>query len=219
MKRFFLFLFSFIFLNTCSYAFAKDNEEAAVTNAHLGLAYLNKGLYSVSKSRLLNAIQDDPNIAISWYSMAYYLEKTSDNVDAEQDYLKAIAVSPHSGAAKNNYGAFLCRMKQYQKGMAELVAAANEPSYLNVGEAYENAGICALMAKNQSLAMKYFQMAYNNNPSLPFTLLSLARLSYEKNNTVDANRYLTYLEKSQSLEKNSKQLVQYRDYVFRPVGK
>ena len=70
-------LFYFIFIILSTYCFADTpNPDAARTNAKLGLAYLQKGLYSAGKKCLLTALQEDPSIASPWYSMGYYLEKT-----------------------------------------------------------------------------------------------------------------------------------------------
>src|SRR5207248_325221 len=119
-----------------------DPVAAAKTNARLGLVYLQKGLYPASKERLLTSIQEDPKIAAGWYSMAYYLEKTGNLQQAEKYYRKAIEVEPHSGAALNNYGTFLCRTHQYQAAIAEFIKAAHERTYLDSAGAYENAGTC-----------------------------------------------------------------------------
>ena len=123
---------------------ASENFNAANTNVQLGLAYLQKGLYSASKQSLLTAIQDDSHIAAVWYGMGYYLEKTGNQAAANQYYQYAISVEPHSGSAKNNYGNFLCRAGKYQAAIHEFILATRERDYLNTANAYKNAGICAL---------------------------------------------------------------------------
>lgn len=153
-----------------------DLAAAARTNARLGLAYLQEGLYPASKERLLTSIQEDPHIAAGWYGMGYYLEKTGNPQLAKKYYLKAIDVEPHSGAALNNYGTFLCRMHQYQAAIVAFIKAAHERTYLNSATAYENAGICALKIPNDAMAIYYFHRAIANNPNTPGALLNLARL-------------------------------------------
>lgn len=194
---------------------ASYNENAATTNAKLGLAYLEKGMYPESKNALLTAISEDPKIAAVWYSMAYYLEKTSNTKSAEVYYRKAISIEPHSGAAKNNYGTFLCRQGQYKSAIAEFVAATHEPNYLDAASAYENAGICAQMIPDKALALKYFHKAFENNPSMPFTLLSLARLSHQTGDDKSAEKYYMYFEKLSLAGKSADIVQHYHDYVFR----
>src|SRR4051812_29194141 len=93
-------LFLLLFFSAAVFADV-DNHAAANTNAKLGLAYLQKGYYSMAKEHFLLAIQEDPNAAAPWYSMAYYLEKTGNVDEAQKYYQKAIDVNLHSGAAKN----------------------------------------------------------------------------------------------------------------------
>src|SRR3989338_4218889 len=96
----------FLFITTAASA---DNLIAAHINTELGLAYLAEGYAVPAKAALLTALHDAPTLEVTWYSMAYYLEKTGDSVQAELYYQKAIKVNGYSGEAKNNYGAFLCR--------------------------------------------------------------------------------------------------------------
>lgn len=193
---------------------AEYNHDAAQTNAKLGLAYLQQGLYSLSKERLLSAIKEDPNSAASWYSMAYYLEKTGSNRAADEYYRKAMEVDPHSGAAINNYGTFLCRTHRYQEAIQAFLKAASEPAYLQSASAYENAGICALKIPNNALALKYFHQAVDNNPSMPFSLLSLARLNHQVGNEASARKYFLLFKNLALYDKSENVVEQYRQYAF-----
>ena len=154
-----------------------DNIAAAKINARLGLAYLSQGYYSQSKTVLLRAINEAPNLAATWYSMAFFLEKTGHFDAAARDYQKSISLAPHSGAAKNNYGAFLCRVKKYPEAIQQFLLAANEKNYLHSDTAYVNAGVCAMKIPDYGLAKKYFTMALDNNPRQMLALLFLKRIN------------------------------------------
>lgn len=193
---------------------AKYNSAAAVTNARLGLAYLSKGFYTQSKERLLSALRDDPAIAAGWYSMAFYLEKTGNNMLAEKYYRKAIAVEPHSGSAKNNYGTFLCRSGRYPESIHYFVQAANEKTYLDSAGAYENAGICALMMKDNKAATQYFHQALQNNPSMPFSLLNMAKLSHLNGDDSAAEKYFVDFKEVALNNKSAATVQRYQQYVF-----
>ena len=190
------------------------NHDAAMTNARLGMAFLDKGLYTASKEHLLTAIKEDPKLAVGWYSMAYYLEKTGNINAADQYYQKAVSVEPHSGSAINNYGTFLCRTGKYQAAIDTFLRAANEPNYLQSASAYENAGICALKIPNNTLALKYFHEALDNNPSMPFSLLSLARLYHQTGNEASAEKYFTLFQNLALYQKPASVVEQYRQYAF-----
>ncbi len=210
-----LWLLSLLFSVVPLCALGNDSADAARTNAKLGLAYLQKGYFQQSKERLLSALRDDPHIAASWYSMAYYLEKTGDNKGAEQYYQKALSVDPHSGSALNNYGTYLCRMGRYQDAFKYFNAAVKEPTYLESANAYQNAGTCALMIPDVKLAEQYFHAALNNNPNAPFALLSLARLSHQAGDEVAADRYFEDFKKIALHNQSPEVVAQYEAYVFK----
>jgi len=191
-----------------------DAKQAAILNAKLGLAYLSKGYYSASKERILSALRDDPHVAVSWYSMAFYLEKTGDANTANTYYKKAISVEPHSGDAKNNYGTFLCRAGKYQAAIQYFLAAAKEPSYLDDAGAYENAGACAMLIPDNKLAMHYFKLALENNPGEYFSLLSMARLSHLAGNDVAAKKYFADFKKVALTHSSSAVIAKYQRYVY-----
>lgn len=206
----------FFFLLPVSSIAATDNRAAAETNAKLGLAYLQKGLYPASKNALLSAIKDDPKISAGWYSMAYYLEKTGHSTAAESYYRKAISVEPQSGAAQNNYGTFLCRTGRYAEAIQFFLSAAHQKEYLDAAGAYENAGTCSLMMHDNVQAMKYYHMALNNNPNMPFSLLSLARLNNQLGNTASAEKYFSVFKKLELTGKPASVITAYENYVFAP---
>lgn len=216
MKKIIYVVATYVALSGISFSVVaeKYNPQAAITNAKLGMGYLSQGLYAASKDRLLSALRDDPEIAVSWYSMAYYMEKTGNTHNAEKYYRKAISVQPHSGSAMNNYGTFLCRQKQYQQSINYFLKAAQEPTYLDVGRAYENAGTCSLMMKNNTMAMHYFRRALLNNPNLAFALLSMAQLNHQAGNNIVAEKYFENFKNVALVGKSPDIVEQYREYVF-----
>lgn len=190
------------------------NPEGARANAQLGLAYLQKGLYPEAKDRILTAIKDDAHVPAGWYTMGYYLEKTGEPVAAETYYRKAISIAPHSGSAKNNYGTFLCRQKRYQEAIHEFFHAAETKNYLNVANAYENAGLCAMMIPDNAAARRYFQTAINHNPNMPVSLLNLARLEHIAGDEADAEKYFLLLKQTALHDRSPAEIARFKRYVF-----
>ena len=136
------------------------------SNRHINLAmaYLQQGNFTKARMAINQAFIENPNSSLNWDALAY-LEELSGNIQmAEQEYLKAIRLQPHQGEPYNNYGVFLCRHSRQQEGIDQLLIAVQISSYVDRGEAYENAGHCAESIPDQQAAQQYFAAAVRNNP-------------------------------------------------------
>ncbi len=181
----------------------KPNYAAASdTNIRIGMELLKKGDPEAAKESLLRAISQAPNSPESWYAMAYYYEFTGNSALAEQDYRKALALAPraNAGAARNNYGAFLCREKHYHAGIKQILMAAQSSNYLNTAEAYENAGVCASRIPDYKSAIVYFQKALENDPNRRGALISLAKIYSKMGNKKMARYYVARFQKARGLK-------------------
>lgn len=176
-----------LFLTACSTGRTENTstesnkkENAAQINTRLGLAYLQRHDIQRAKQKLLMALDQDPALPEPWYAMAYLLQITGNNEQANKYYLKAIELAPGRGDTSNNYGTFLCRTGKYDDAIKQFIIATKDPKYLNTASAYENAGLCALKIPNNALAMQYFNRAIEEDPMRPTTLIELAQLNYKK---------------------------------------
>ena len=185
---------------------------AAKINIRLGIAYLQRQDISRSKQKFLLALEEAPNLPESWYAMAYFLEQTKNNEQANLYYKKAIALAPSRGDTLNNYGTFLCRVGKYREAVNYFLRATLDPKYLDPSAAYENAGLCAAKMPNKVLAMQYFKRALDEDPTRTTSLLELAKLNYQSKNYEAAeghlNQYLKLAiptEETTSLQKDLKE--------------
>lgn len=165
------------------------NPTAANYNVQLGIGYLQQGDMARAKQKLLLALSQAPDWAQAQGAMAYYLENTGDNSLAEKYYLKALQLDPKSGQMQNNYGAFLCRMKRYPDSVQHFMIAVQDTNYLNTGEAYENAGLCAMQIPDQVRAAQFFQQAIQHDPRRVNAYLELAQINFNQNNFTQAQQY------------------------------
>lgn len=153
---------------------------AAKINDRLGMAYLERHDILRAKQKFLLALEQAPHIPEPWYSMAYFLETTGNKDQARKYYLKAISLAPERGDALNNYGTFLCRGGEYKTAIHYFMKAAQDPSYLAQGSAYENAGLCSLKIPDVKNATAYFKKALAEDPERSNALIELAELNFRK---------------------------------------
>lgn len=173
-------------LVACQSTTAKEEAEKKVTvakiNTRLGLAYLERHDMQRAKQKLLLALEQGPEVPEAWYSMAYLLEATGNKEQAGHYYLKAIHLAPERGDALNNYGTFLCRSGAYQAAVQQFLKAVQDPNYLELAAAYENAGLCSMKIPNANAAMQYFKKALAEDPKRSTSLIELAELNYQQKN-------------------------------------
>lgn len=164
--------------------------EAAKTRVALGLRYLQNGDPSQAKYNLEKARQHAPHLGEVHYALAYYYQQVGEPALAEQAYLDALEYAPNDGATMNNYGAFLCHQGRYQEAEQQFLAAVQQQSYIRVAEAYENAGICALIAKSFNKALNYSKKSLSYNATRTGALITLSEASLELGDARSASFYL-----------------------------
>lgn len=144
-----------------------SSQDKAKTHVELGLAYLQNHDSALAKEKLLSALQEAPNWPPAEDAMAFYLERTGEIKLAESYYQRAIQKGVvDNGAAFNNYGSFLCRQKRPQDAQLMFLKAVNDPNYLHIADAYQNAGWCALTLPDKNriqIANDYFARAKSHS--------------------------------------------------------
>jgi len=153
-----------------------NNEQAAKYNIQLGLAYLKQGDVERAKLKLNKAIEQDPKLPEAYTAMAYFQMLAGNMGIAEDYYKKAVSLAPANGETHNIYGGFLCVESRYKEAEQEYLKAVADPHYVAVGQAYENAGWCALSAKDNAKAIYYFRQAVKNDPNRSGLLEEVQRL-------------------------------------------
>lgn len=166
---------------------ANKKQNAADANIQLGIAYLEEGNIALAKQKLLMALSLTPQDPAVWYAMGYYLEATGDNAKANEYYLHAIRLAPASGEVQNNYGTFLCHTGKPKESIQHFLIAVQDSDYIDIASAYENAGLCALLIPDITLAKKYFTLALARDLNRTRSLMELAAIEYQQKNYVQAD--------------------------------
>lgn len=154
--------------------------QASGYNVQLGLAYLKQGNRQRAKVKLMRALDEAPKSPEAYSGMAYYFEKTGEFSRARQYYQKAISLAKGRGPELNNFGAFLCRQKDYLTANRYFVRASQDINYINTAGAMENAGLCSLAIPDKGLAKFYFKKAVEQDPKRYQSVYQLAKMSLDE---------------------------------------
>lgn len=171
-----------------------DYHRASRLYIELGLAYLKEGQIGRAKTKLMRAQKLSPNLPEVHYAMGFYKETVGELDQAKRHFLDAIAQSPKSGEARNNYGTFLCRQGQYEEAEIQFVKATKDPEYAQVAEALENAGLCIIQTKNIAKATQYFERAVRMDSRRAEALIELAYIKFNEGVFSEALEYHSLYE-------------------------
>jgi len=194
----------------------RQQNAASGYNVQLGLAYLKQGNIERSKRKLWLAIEEDPSSPDANAAMAYFMEKTGAPKKARVFYHKAMTAAPGKGAQLNNYGAFLCRQRDYKQAERFFLKAVNDVQYEHTAGAFENAGLCALAVPNVKKAQQYFLKALKHDPSRKQSLYELVKIEMSESHYHDA---LFHLQNHSNIVLHSKALLTLAVKTSHQLGK
>lgn len=173
---------------------ADTRTRVAQTNTELGMGYLQRGERKLAIDKLQRAIESDPNYAPAQHALALAYQEFGQLELAEAHFRKALKLAPNDGAVNNNFGAFMCGQKQYAQAEEYFKAALRDPTYLTPHAALENLGLCLIRQPDYDKAEQYLRQALKVDANLPGALLGMARITFERNQTLNTRGWLQRYE-------------------------
>jgi len=169
-----------------------DHEPAksARLNLELGIAYMEKKEYKRALNRLKKSIKEDPQYGEAHNAIAILYARLGEDEKASKHYEKAIQLTPDDSRSLNNYGQFLCKRGQREKGEIMFKRALANPLYKTPQYANLNAGICAKDNKDYEQAEIQFRAALKKDPYFAPALYQMADLSYIQKRYLPARAYI-----------------------------
>lgn len=166
-----------------------SNEEAAVANLNLGVAYYREGRLELALERLESSLRQNPRLADAHSTIALVYDQLGETDEAENHYRRATQLEPDNPAAANSYAVFLCRNERWNDAERQFMRAARNPRYPTPEAAFTNAGICARDSGDGASAEGYFREALARNPNYPDALFNMTELSFENENFLQARAF------------------------------
>lgn len=174
-----------------------DRLKLADINTQLAIAYMQDGENEQALHKLESALKANPKSVSAHNAMALLYHNLGEYGPAEEHYRKAVALDGKNVTALNNYGRFLCQQRRFEEGQARFREALDNPLNPAPENALANAGTCALQAADRVGAEDFFREALQRQPRLPPALLSMAQLSLDREDPLQARGYYQrYLELS-----------------------
>ncbi|HEX5637158.1 MAG TPA: type IV pilus biogenesis/stability protein PilW [Gammaproteobacteria bacterium] len=167
-------------------------QEAAKTNVQLASGYIQRGQLEIAKGKLEKAIEQDPDFVPAYTTMAVLMEMINKPSEAENYYLDALDIDPHSPELQNNYGQFLCKQNKIDDAMSYFEKAVNNQFYERPERVYANMGYCLTLGDKPDYkkAESYLRKAIKMNPQMPSALLSMGELGIKTKQYLMARAYM-----------------------------
>lgn len=167
-----------------------DARNRARIHTELAAGYFGLGNLGVALEEVRIAQQSDPGYAPAYNVAGLVYASLKDNRRAEENFNRALQLSPADPDANNNFGMYLCQNKREEEGIKYLLTAVQNPLYQNPERSLVNAGICARRRGDNAAAQEFFQRAITVRPDQPQALYQLAELAFNSNNFAAAQGYL-----------------------------
>ncbi|AXA89870.1 type IV pilus biogenesis/stability protein PilW [Massilia sp. YMA4] len=170
-------------------------QKRAQIRMQLAVGYYEQGQLPVALDEIKKAVAADPEYADAWGMRALIYMAMGETTLADDNFRRALQLAPGNPDIANNYGSFLCQNGRVKESFKYFDTALASRQYASPEKALNNAGNCALKAREFDTAEKYLLQALQLTPDQPSTNASLARVYYERRDYVRANFFITRLGK------------------------
>lgn len=175
--------------SSAPYVSPEKKAKSVANHVAAGVEYLKAGINERARAHFVAALDADPKSPIALNAMASLFRVESDDVQAEKLFKKSIKYDSKFSQARNNYGALLYSMGQYEKAIKHLKRAGDDVRYNNRGVAYENVGRCYLALENIAEAEASFYKASKLDKNLMNTVLYLSEIAFKNKDYKKSQSY------------------------------
>lgn len=170
----------------------KGNDiDAAKMNVQLASGYMQRGQLEIAREKLAKAIEQDPNYAPGFTTMAVLMEMVNEPEKAEGYYQDALDIDSRNPELHNNYGQFLCKQKKLDEAIKHFDIAIKNQFYETPEKTYANLGYCLMQGDNPDYkkAEMNLRKAIKINPKMPTALLNMGELGIKTKQYLMARAY------------------------------
>lgn len=174
---------------------ATEPRNRARIHTELASLYYGRGNMGVALEELRIAQEADGNYApvYGMYGLVYM--DLRENSRAQENFERALRLSPSDPDINHNYGWFLCQTGREGDSIRYFLQAIRNPLYATPWVSYSAAGVCSLRKDNVKDADEFFQRALRLNSDEPTALLKLAGIRYGEGRTDEARKLITRYNK------------------------
>ncbi len=160
-----------------------DPTTRARVHTELAAMYFQIGNMAVALDELRIALDADSGYAPAYSVRGLVHASLREYPQAEEQFRKALNLTPNDPEVNNNYGWFLCHIGKEKDSIPYFLNALKAPLYTTPEVAYGNAGRCALKTGDFESAEQYLTQAIRmSRDGGLMPRIQLAALHYKRGN-------------------------------------
>lgn len=174
-----------------------DTRRRARLRLELASGYFEEGKTEVALDEVKQALAIDPSFAEAYDLRGLILMRLNDNAAAEDNFRRAISLSPRDANPHHNLGWLLCQEKRYSQAQDEFDIAMASPLYAGRAKTLLAQGVCEARAGKNAEAEKSLSRSYELDPGNPITGYNLASLLYRRGENTRAQFIIRRINNSE----------------------
>lgn len=172
-----------------------DPRNRARLHTELASLYYSRGNMAVALEELRTAARADSSYASTYNMFGVVYMALRENRLAEENFERALRLSPNDPDINHNYGWFLCDNGREADSIRYFLQAIRNPLYATPWRSYSAAGLCTLRDKRLEDAEEFFQRALHLEPDEPTSLLQLGEIRYRGGKVDEARKLVARFNK------------------------
>jgi type IV pilus assembly protein PilF len=173
-----------------------DVAKRARIRLELASAYFAQGQSGTALDEVKRALQADPNNASAFSLRGLIYASLSENVLADENFRRSLALNGSDASTLNNYGWFLCSQQRYADARRQFQAALAVPQYRESSKTLLAAGVCEARAGDLDAAERLLQRSFETDAANPTTAVNLAEVLLRKGDLERARFYVQRVNQS-----------------------
>lgn len=165
-------------------------HDRARMHTNLASGYYERGQMDVAIEELNFAVSLDSNYAPAYNVYGLIYAVLGEDRKAEQNFERALQLSPNDSDFHHNWGWYLCQHKREREALAQFEIAVSNSLYRTPEIALVNAGRCAITIGEVRNAEGYFRRALTAQPGNALANYGLALVAYKEARYDDARGWM-----------------------------
>lgn len=159
---------------------AEDTTRRARVRMELALAYFSNGQLDVALEETRRVLAIDSELGAAYNLQGLIYASKGDDVQAEQNFRRALQINPRDADAMQNFGWYHCQRKRYAEADAQFQAALASPQIRDPARTLLAQGVCRAQGGHLAEAEATLNRAYETDPSNPAVSVNLAEVLFKR---------------------------------------